>query len=383
MRSVVLALGVVLLLTSAVAAYRYQHDLQRWEPDAAIYLRMVLEDRGLSRDAARADADRFVMTTSEGRNPASRGFYGPAPPAFYARQFDLFTTRPLFPHLGALLYPRFGAHALQAISSAAYVLATGLMFVVLLSVAPPWIAALGSAAFAANPAVLGMATYGLTDELAVLFWIAALGAIAAYARAPSTAALVAVAAASLALAFTRPAFYLPLGAALGALAAARSGLVPRRTALALVAVTGCAGAIFVAYALAIHGAGVREQLAWQYDFARATGLAPAEQGLVAWYVRAELAAIVKLVVHETVANAGVFMLALAATGLIVRRGTSLAAVLVGGACATAAALLVNPLEFVRTVELPLVPIVTVLATAAFAAWVSRSAPRAAAQPTSR
>ncbi|HEY0383158.1 MAG TPA: hypothetical protein VGC72_13275 [Candidatus Elarobacter sp.] len=399
MRSAVLAFAAVLVFAAAVAVNRYHHDLQRWEPDAAIYLRMALQDRGLTPDAARADSDRFMATTSEGRNPASRGFYGPSPPEFYARQFALFRTRPLFPYLGAALYPRLGPHGLQAISAVAYVLATGLMFVVLLAVAPPWIAALGSVAFSANSAVLDMATYGLTDELALLFWIASLGAILAFARAPvgaiaahgraasgviaeharaprgavaayggvpSAALLVIVAVASLALAFTRPAVYLPIGASLGALIAVRAGAVPRRAAFALVAATVAVAAIFVGYAVAVHGPGLREQLAWQYDFSRATGAAPATQSFAGWYVRAEASAMVKGLLHGVLVNYGPFVVALAAIGFVLRRRTSLAYVLAGAACATVAALVANPLEFVRTIELPLAPVVIILATAAFA-----------------
>jgi hypothetical protein len=398
-RSVLLALAAVLLFAGVVGANRYHHDLQRWEPDAAIYLRMALEDRGLTRDAARAEAARFIATTSEGRNPASRGFYGPTPPEYYAKQFALFTTRPLFPYLGAVLYPRLGAHGLQAISAVAYVLATGAMFVVLLSVAPPWIAALGSVAFAVNSAVLDMASYGLTDELAVLFWIAALGAILAYTRAPSSAyarapsaasaasartpsaaLLLAVGVASLALAFTRPAVYLPVGAALGALAATRFGGVSQRAAFALVAVTAGVAVVFFAYAAAVHGPGLREQLAWQYDFARATGLAPQSQGFVAWYARTEVSAFAKAVLHEIFVNAGPITIALAAFGLVLRWRTSLVAVLLGAACATVAALLANPLEFVRTVELPLAPVITMLATAALAELVLRVRSRSTAPP---
>jgi hypothetical protein len=404
-RFAVLAFAVVLMFAATVGVNRYHHDLQRWEPDAAIYLRMALEDRGLAPDAARAESNGFMATTSEGRNPASRGFYGPSPPEFYARQFALFRTRPLFPYLGAALYPRLGPHGLQAVSAVAYVLAAGAMFVVLLIVAPPWIAALGSVAFAANSAVLDMATYGLTDELALLFWIVSLGAIlayarapsgaiaahgrassgmiAAYGRAPSGALLAIVTAASLGLAFTRPAVYLPIGAALGALVAVRAGTVPRRAAFALVAATVAVAAIFVAYAVAVHGPGLREQLAWQYDFSRATGAAPATQSFAAWYVRAEATAVVKGLLHGVLVNYGPFVVALAATGFVLRRRTSLAYVLAGAGCATVAALVANPLEFVRTIELPLAPVVTIVATAAFTTVVAALFPARSTSTTVR
>src|SRR6202163_1084449 len=116
------ALLIVVAIGTLTAAYRYRHDAARWEPDAAIYLRMALADRGASPAEAKAVADRFMLTTSEGTNPQSRDFYGPATPEYYAGQFPLFRTRPLFPRLGALLYPRFGQHRLRLVSAVSYVL---------------------------------------------------------------------------------------------------------------------------------------------------------------------------------------------------------------------------------------------------------------------
>src|SRR5665213_1428092 len=181
---VIAALLVVIAVSTLTAAYRFRHDLARWEPDAAIYLRMALADRGASPAEAKTVSDRFMLTTSDATAPTSRGFYGPATPAYYADQFALFRTRPLFPQLGALLYPWFGPHGLQLISAVAYVLACVVLFFILLPLAPPWLAALGALALGTAPVVLEMSAYAMTDELALLFWTAALGAILAYQRRP-------------------------------------------------------------------------------------------------------------------------------------------------------------------------------------------------------
>ena len=49
---------LVVVIAIVIAAYRVHHDARRWDPDAAIYLRMTLQNRGLSEDAARAEAEQ-------------------------------------------------------------------------------------------------------------------------------------------------------------------------------------------------------------------------------------------------------------------------------------------------------------------------------------
>lgn len=359
------------MTSAAIALYRYHRDAARWVPDGAIYLRMTLQDRGLAPDAAREVSDRFMRSTSEATNPRSRGFYGPTPPDYYARQFGLFRTRPLFPRLAALLYPRLGPHALQAISTGAYVSAVALTFCLLLLVAPPWLAALGALGFATAPPVLELASYPLTDELALALWIATLGAIILAVRRPSIALFALVAIAALALTFTRPAAYLPVGAALGALVTGRRAPAARHSALGLLAVTVAAGLVFFAYTIAVHGPGIAEQLRWEYDFARATGDA-GTRGFFGWYVVALARALGEALTLDVYKNGALFTVALGGFGLVVAPRTGLVPILLGASCASLIALLVNPLEFVRTVELPLTPIVVLLATAALAV-VARSA----------
>ncbi len=363
MRSL-LALVLLVVASAATAAYRVNHDASIWPPDAVVYLRMTLEDRGEPRDEALARADAFMRTTISDR--AGRAFYGPNPPAYYVRQYDLFRTRPLVPRVAALLYPRFGPRALQIVAAVAYVAATVLLFAILLPLVPPWLAALGAFAFATAPTVLGVAALGLTDAPALLFWIASLGAILVYVRRPSAAALTAVAAASLLLGFTRPAIFLPVGASLGAWCALRDDPRRRRAMTALVATTAGAAVVFLAYTALVHGPGLVEQLGWEFDWQKAIGAPFAASGFVPWYAGALVRDVADALTFDIYKDGALLGMVLAVLGFVAARRTPFAGVLAGGACSVVVALLANPVEFVRSVELPLVPLVVILATFALA-----------------
>jgi hypothetical protein len=373
MRSL-LALALLVVLTGATAAYRIHHDAAQWPPDAAIYLRMTLEDRGMSSGQARERADAFLRVTAS--DPESRALYVADPPAYYVRQFNLFRTRPLFPALSSVLYPSFGPRALPIVAGCAYVLATCVMFAILLPYAPSWLAGLGAFAFATAPPVLGVAGLGLTDAPALLFWTAALGAIIAYTRRPSALALSCVVVASLLLAFTRPAIFLPVGAALGAWFALRNDPTRRRTMIALVAATAGAGLVFVAYTALVHGPGLVDQLRWEFDWQRATGDAAAAGGFASWYGHALARIAAQALTYDVYKNGALLVLILAALGIATARRTPLVLLLIGAACASLIALAANPVEYVRSVELPLVPPVVILATLALALLVRTIGARA-------
>ena len=76
--------------------------------------------------------------------------------------------------------------------------------------------------------VLDFTGLALTDELALCFWIGALGALYAYLRRPNPLWLTTFMLACALLTFTRPAIYLPFGAALGAFIFAPRGAPWRR-----------------------------------------------------------------------------------------------------------------------------------------------------------
>lgn len=355
-----LVLAAVLVVSLVTAAYRLHHDAGIWTSDSAIYLRMALAHRGLGEAEAKREADRFMAGTAEGRLPESKGFYGPNPPRYYATQFAIFRSRPLYPLLGAALYPRLGPHGLQVISAAAYVLATVATFAMLLLTVPPATAGLGALAFATAPQVLALAALPLTDELALLFWTCALGAMLRYVRAPGAAAAVAVGVAALLLTFTRPAAYLPCAAAFGCALAIWRG--PRRpVAVALLAVTVAAGVVFALYTAAVHGPGLSTQLGWQYEWQRDVAGPGANGSFLHWYAIALASALGLLLTVGVYKYAALFPLALAVYGTRLARRDDLG-LLLGGAAGALAAIGANPLEINRTALLPLTPAVVVLAT---------------------
>ncbi len=361
-----LVLAVLLLAVLATAAYRLRHDAEIWTSDSAVYLRMALADRGLSEAQAKVESDRFMSGTPEARIPESAGFYGPNPPAYYARQFDLFRSRPLYPLLAAALYGPFGPRGMQLISAVAYVLASLLMFRLLLLWVTPVVAGAGALAFATAPQVLALCALPLTDQLALLFWVAALGAMLWYVRAPGGVALAGVLAAALLLTFTRPAAYLPFAAACGLAVALRAGGAGRAAsvrslALPLLAVTLAAGIAFALYSVVAHGPGLVAQLRWQYDWQHATGGPGASGGFVRWYAVALASALGLLLTVGVYKYAALLPLALALAGARIARREDLG-LLLGGAAGALAAIAANPLEINRTALLPLTPVVVVLAT---------------------
>ena len=357
-------LGIVSLVALVSAVHSLHHNRGLWPADTQIYLRMTLEDRGLGETAARDEANRIMKDNAV---PSVRGDsrYTSHPPDYYARQFPLFRSRPLYPLAAAALYPTFGAKSLLYIAAASYVLAVMAMFGILLIYARPWVAGLGALALAWAPAVREVAVVGATDSPALLLWILALGVILLYLRRPSNRLLVAVGAAALVLTFTRPAIYLPVGAALGALVAGRADPRARGAALRLLAVTGGVAVSFLIGGALLHGPSVSTQLNWVYDWQHQTG--QTGSGFAGWYVRAVVAMFGHAATYDTYENGAILILLLAAFGMAIAWRTEVVSVAIGTALASSVALFVNPVEFVRTVDLPLVPLVILLASFAVTA----------------
>jgi hypothetical protein len=374
----VLAFALVALLALTIGAYRFHHDRGLWEADGVIYLRMALQDRGMTPDAARTEANAFIRTTSQGRDPASAAFYTDTPPRYYADQFALFRNRPLFPWLAASLYPRFGPDALKVVSVAGYVAAVILMYLLLLEFVSAWLAVVGALAFALSPWVLNLAAMPLTDDLALALWVAALGALFAYLRSAAAPWLAVLIATTALLTFVRPAAYLPLGAALGALVASPRGSLQRAAATRAAVGIALVGVLFIAYSAWIHGPGITEQLRWQYAWQQAVHGPFASHGFFAWWALSFGSTLALELVVEAYRHNSLFAIVLAVLGFAIARRTIVAPVALGGAVATLVALVANPTEWNRTVTLPLTPIVVLLATLALARLVSRPEPVSAA-----
>lgn len=374
------ALGALLtlLVALAVGIPNARDASHEWSPDSVIYLRMMLQDTGRTRDEARREADRYVLASGSANVAKVPSYYSDHPPAFYATQFDLFKTRPLFPFVSSLLYGAEGPHALDDVSAAAAILAAVAMFGVLLLVAAPWLAFLGAGVFAGSSPLLAVAGFGTTDALALLWWVVALGFALLYLRRADPRVLGGFAVAALGLAFTRPIVYLPLGAALGALALTRR----RGPELRLVAVAAVVAAVFLVFSALDGGAGLRGQLHWVYAWQKAVGDTTSSFG--GWYVHAVPHAASGGLSEDIHFHRKLILLALVAlAGLWIARRRVEAFVAIGAGLASLVSLLVNPYDFVRTVELPLIPVVVLLAVIAAAALARRLTglrPRIEARP---
>ena len=379
MRSRVIALLAVAAVALTVASYRLHHDSALWDPDGFIYLRMSLQDRGATREEALRIANGYALTTNQVSDPESRGFYGESPPAYYRDQAALFVTRPLFPALGALLLPRLGPPALKVVSAAGYAGAAVLMYLLLLAFAPAWIAAIGAIALALTPNVQNLAALPLTDTLGLCFWIASLSALFWYLRAPSTAVLAVLVAATALLTFTRPAVYLPFGAALAVFLTAQRGSGLRAAAGRAVLAIAAVGVVFAIYTALVHGPGLTTQLRWQYEWQVATHGRFANHGVAAWWALSVPAAFAQALVVDVYKNNALFAVALAFFGVFLAPRSLAVRVAAGAAAASLVAIVVNPLEVSRTVTVPLTPVLIVLATIALAALAQRAAPAGAAR----
>lgn len=372
MRSRAFALLAVAALALAVAAYRLNHDRALWNPDGAVYLRMALADRGVPPDRALRITNGYMLgATSEANEPQSRGFYGDAPPQYYRAQMPLFSTRPLYPALASLLLPRYGPFALKIVSALAYVAAVVLMYVLLLAFAPPWIAAAGAAALALTPSVLNHAVYPLTEMLALCFWIATLLALFAYLRAPSAPRLALLVVATALLSFTRPAVFLPFGAALAVLIAAPRGTALRAAAARATLAVAAVGVAFGIYTALAHGPWILTQLQWEYDWQHSVHGRFASGGLGSWWARSVAAALGTEVLLDAYKNNSLLVFVLAAFGALLAPRSPAVPVAAGtAAAALLIAIPVNPLEVVRTVAIPLAPVLLVLVTIALTALAS-------------
>jgi hypothetical protein len=350
---------VVLLVVAASVTYGVRKN-DKWTPDGFLYARMMLVDTGMSEADARTAASRFYLTTPAARDPHERTFYAAQAPAFFEAQYPLFRGRPLYPWLAARLYPWFGFLALKVVAAIGAVIAAAAAYRLFLLFGPWWLAACGAIA-AVSPAAIGeAAVLPLTDGLALGWWTVTLAAIAAYARRPSrTALIVAIVAAAL-LALTRPAIWLPIGAAAGFFVAARFAGDPawRRGALVMLLAQLAVAAAAVAYTAAIHGANLVTLTQWAYTWQTAEHGWFVERGLAGWYLLLIVRDIVSEPARLVLLGLPVLAIAAAAIGFALRKRDPSVAVLLGAACAAPLAILLNPIDIARTLELPLASVVT-------------------------
>ena len=369
------AVLLVVVIAIVIAAYRVHHDARRWDPDAAIYLRMTLEHRGLTQDAARAAAEQLIRESTPQLDPRLRSYLGGHPPQFYVDQFALFHGRQLYPTLAALIYPRYGPLGLRLISAFAYICAVLAMYLLLRTFTGVPIAAVGAVALGTAPAVLDSVALVTTDQLGNLFWICALGALIAYVRKGTVTPLIGLIVAALALSLTRPAIYLPLGAAIGAFIVGRNTPMRRASTVALVAVS-LVTVFYLLYSVLVHAAGPVAQLRWEYEWYQAIRAPFTGHGFLAWWLPTIAFAGVLESLLDIYKNGALLIIAFALFGAISIWGTIEMAAILGGSISVLVALVANPADVERTVTLPITPLAVILATVALQRLAdARSTPR--------
>jgi len=158
-------------------------------------------------------------------------------------------------------------------------------------------------------------------------------------------------------------------AAAGFLVAARGTGDParRRPALVMLFAQLAAAAAAVAYTAAIHGANVATLTQWAYTWQTAEHGWFVERGIAAWYALLILRDIVYEPALLVLRGLPVLGIAAAAIGFTLRKRDPAVAVLLGAACAAPLAIVLNPIDISRALELPLAPVVTAGVVAALAA----------------
>lgn len=364
--------------TLAVLAVALTYSLavsgpERFSPDGFIYRRMVLEDRGVSRDAALAQVRTYFHEHPAAMNdPDAPGLYTDHPPAWFTNEYPLFRARTLVPWLGAQLYPWLGFRGLAWISAVGIVVACGAIYVLLLGFAPPWLAALGALAAATTPVVRDVGGIAGTDGPAYALWAICLAATVHFARRPTTTALVIAVLGNVVLGTVRPAVWLaPAAAGALVLAAYYGGRARLRPRLVLFGAQIVVGLGVLAYTAAVHGAGFMEQVRWQYAWHVARAGHWTEYGMWAWYalfVVRDFAIEALLLLRE---GAPLFALVVAAVGLWSIRRDPRVAALAGVAAVAPLAFFANPPDYDRALEIPITPVVMAGVCALLAAGIRR------------
>ncbi len=351
--------GMLAVLTVAVIYAQALYATERFSPDAYLYQRMVLEDRGVSPAAALAQVRAFYNSKPESQSDSdATGLYTDHPPAWYVAQYPLFRGRPLLPWLGARLYPALGFRALDWIAAGGIVVACGAIYVLLLGFVPPWLAALGALAASTTTLLRDIGTVAGTDGPAYAFWSICLVATLWYARRASPATLTAAVLANVLLGFTRPAIWLAPAAAAALVVAAYYGNRARlRPALTLLVAQIAVGIAVLGYTAAVHGASFFELVRWQYAWHVARGQHWTQYGVWGWYAVFVLRDLAVEPLRLLQQGAPALAITAAATGLWRLRRDPRVIAMAGVAAVAPLAIFANPPDFDRALEIPLTPIV--------------------------
>lgn len=361
----------------------WQHP--SWPSDGFVYAEMMLKDAGAPAPLAESKARDFYLQTPVGKDTRFRPYFLNLDRGLFSAESKPFAARLVYPYLASRLYPYFGFSALIAISVSAYVLTALCLYALTALFVKKWLAAIVTSLFVASPLFRGLGASALTDMLAIALWSAILLVGVLYLRNPQTIWAVLFALLCVFLGLTRPAVYLPLGFALGALLAARPPHTQRDRSPAIV-LTVCAllaGASYWVAAHITHTPGISSHLHWLFHLAR-TGwfysnprvLSSAEyHSFAVWYAHEVVWTFVFALGKLVKGIIPIFALGVALYALIRESVAPEIAGLLGAGILGVFALAANPVltEVPRLIEAPLYPVVAV-GVAIFASHLMHRAP---------
>jgi 4-amino-4-deoxy-L-arabinose transferase-like glycosyltransferase len=340
-----------------------------YTPDGSVYARFAARDAGYSdRDATIAER-AFYGHTPLVQNPRYREIIDLPPNVWFARS-HVFVNRILYPWVVGMAMGAAGLRGLFLVSAAAYAAFGLALYWMLLAFKRPVLAFVLAIAALGLPQVRDAGASDLTDMLALVWWVLALGALLRLARETRPATLALLALSGVLLALTRPTPYLVVLPAL-AIGIVRASWAP------LIASLGSVAA-YAIVAFATHAYGVSEQLHWIYDnLPNGT-----KASFPAWY-RGALSSSIRFVVVET-ARTIVPLIMIAATvfGLWRSRTRAEMAVLAAAAIACLIAVPFNPVpsSFARIILLPLVPVFCAIAQCAIEPLIEGRTAKAPVEP---
>lgn len=242
------ALGaVVLAIGIAVVAFAiYPHP--EWMPDGYAYAVRMLMDVGYPFSDAIHRAQQFYWQQPIAADPAQAQYFrGDQEPLYW----DVFKPRVLYPFIASLLYPYRGFYGMLDISAVAYVLASLTVYYLALQFAGALPSLAVTLGFMAFPMTVHLARYPQTDMLGLLFSTICIFALVRVAHGGGWTWPAAFGVSGLLLMFTRPAFYLLLGGAMGLWIGLRRGdAAARRASVICVVAAVLCTALYIWAALA-------------------------------------------------------------------------------------------------------------------------------------
>lgn len=366
------ALGAAVLLAALAIAAFAVYPRPDWQPDGYAYAVRMLLDLGVPFQEALHRAQAFYQQTPIAADPAVAPLLrGDQAPLYW----DVFKPRLLYPLFAAVLFPLRGFYGMLDISAVAYVLAALAVYYLVLQFTGALPAFLVTLGFMVHPTVLLLARYPQTDMLAMLFSTLSIVTLVRIARGGRRNWIEAFAAVGLLLVFTRPAFYMLIGGALGLwLGAPATQPALRRAGRICLGIAVFCTVVYLSVAFALGTpsfayviADARDVFfAGQAPVAVRTSLLSHLKGILhfsvddplgLWYAKM----LVDLLLRELARGVLTIFPVLAIFGLWTIRRDRAFGVLAGAALSLAVVPLVDPisLDMNRVLEFPLLPVLAV------------------------